>query len=36
VRGDKGARTAGVDRVIPVLLADDVDIVVFLGTRGSS
>jgi len=31
VRGNKGARTAGVDRVIPVFIADDADIVVFLG-----
>ena len=31
-----GARTAGVDRVIPAFIADGVDIVAFLGTRGSS
>ena len=31
VRGNKGARTAGVDRVIPAFIADDVDIVAFLG-----
>ena len=35
VRGNKGARTAGVDRVIPAFIADDADIVAFLGnTRG--
>ncbi len=31
VRGNKGARTAGVDRVIPAFIADDADIVAFLG-----
>ena len=31
VRGNKGARTAGVDRVIPAFIADDADIAVFLG-----
>jgi RNA-directed DNA polymerase len=30
VRGNKGARTAGVDRVIPAFIADDADIVAFL------
>ena len=29
VRGNKGARTAGVDRVIPAFIADDADIAVF-------
>ena len=29
-RGNKGARTAGVDRVIPAFIADDADIVAFL------
>ena len=36
VRGNKGARTAGVDRVIPAFIADDADIVAFLEKRGSS
>ena len=31
VRGNKGARTAGVDRVIPAFISDDADIVAFLG-----
>jgi RNA-directed DNA polymerase len=31
VRGNKGARTAGVDRVIPAFIFDDADIVAFLG-----
>jgi RNA-directed DNA polymerase len=30
-RGNKGARTAAVDRVIPAFIADDTDIVAFLG-----
>jgi RNA-directed DNA polymerase len=30
VRGNKGARTAGVDRVIPAFITDDADIVAFL------
>ena len=30
VRGNKGARTAGVDRVIPAFISDDADIVAFL------
>ncbi|MGH3812843.1 MAG: group II intron reverse transcriptase/maturase [Pseudonocardiaceae bacterium] len=30
VRGNKGARTAGVDRVIPAFICDDADIVAFL------
>ncbi|CAO5174238.1 RNA-directed DNA polymerase [Frankia sp. AiPs1] len=30
VRGNKGARTAGVDRVTPASIADDADVVVFL------
>ncbi|WP_331718603.1 hypothetical protein OG985_49405 (plasmid) [Streptomyces sp. NBC_00289] len=30
VRGNKGARTAGVDRVIPAFIAADADIVAFL------
>ena len=30
VRGNKGARTAGVDWVIPVFISDDADIVAFL------
>ncbi|WSD73822.1 group II intron reverse transcriptase/maturase (plasmid) [Streptomyces sp. NBC_01591] len=30
VRGNKGARTAGVDRVVPAFIADDADIVAFL------
>ncbi|WP_432180682.1 hypothetical protein [Streptomyces sp. NBC_00063] len=30
VRGNKGAGTAGVDRVIPAFIADDADIVAFL------
>jgi RNA-directed DNA polymerase len=30
VRGNKGARTAGVDRVIPAFIAGDADIVAFL------
>ena len=29
--GQQGARTAGVDRVIPAFIADDADIVAFLG-----
>jgi RNA-directed DNA polymerase len=31
VRGNKGARTAGVDRVIPAFISNDADIVAFLG-----
>jgi RNA-directed DNA polymerase len=31
VRGNKGARTAGVDRVIPRFISDDADVVAFLG-----
>jgi RNA-directed DNA polymerase len=31
VRGNKGARTAGVDRVIPRFISDNADIVAFLG-----
>ena len=31
VRGNKGARTAGVDRVIPAFISDDADVVAFLG-----
>jgi RNA-directed DNA polymerase len=30
VRGNKGARTAGVDRVIPAFISDDADVVAFL------
>ncbi|MGW7671560.1 hypothetical protein ACWGJX_31215 [Streptomyces sp. NPDC054775] len=30
VRGNKGARTAGLDRVIPAFIAGDADIVAFL------
>ncbi|GAA4996059.1 hypothetical protein GCM10023317_25510 [Actinopolymorpha pittospori] len=30
VRGNRGARTAGVDRVIPAFIADDADVVAFL------
>jgi RNA-directed DNA polymerase len=30
VRGNKGGRTAGVDRVIPAFISDDADIVAFL------
>jgi RNA-directed DNA polymerase len=30
VRGNQGARTAGVDRVIPAFIADDADVVAFL------
>jgi RNA-directed DNA polymerase len=32
VRGNKGGRTAGVDRVIPRFISDDADIVAFLGS----
>ncbi len=31
VRGNKGARTAGVDQVIPRFISDDADVVAFLG-----
>ena len=31
VRRNKGARTAGVDRVIPAFISDDADVVAFLG-----
>lgn len=31
VRGNKGGRTPGVDRVIPAFISDDADIVAFLG-----
>jgi RNA-directed DNA polymerase len=31
VRGNKGACTAGVDRVIPAFISDDADVVAFLG-----
>ena len=31
VRGNKGGRTAGVDRVTPVSIAEDGDVVEFLG-----
>lgn len=35
VRGNKGARTPGVDRVIPAFIASDADVVAFLNeTRG--
>jgi RNA-directed DNA polymerase len=30
VRGNKGARTAGVDRIVPAFLADEADVVAFL------
>jgi len=30
VTGNKGARTAGVDRVIPAFISDDADIVAFM------
>jgi RNA-directed DNA polymerase len=32
VRGNKGARTAGVDRVVPRFISDDADVVAFLGS----
>jgi hypothetical protein len=37
VRGNKGARTAGADRVIPAFISDEADVAAFLlGITGSS
>jgi RNA-directed DNA polymerase len=36
VRGNKGARTAGVDRVIPAFLSGEATIEAFLQARGSN